>query len=256
MPALTVTRVAHASVLLDFTGQAILTDPWYSERPGYCPGEPYGIALADLPRLAGVVGSHGHYDHFDMAAFAAYPDKAVPFAVKTGMARAARAVGFLRVTELEPWQSVRLGDVQVTAAPAAHGVPENCYVLEAAGLTVFFGADTRLIPELAEVGRRFPQIDLALLPINGLSIRPLLNRRVVMSAREAAELCAILRPRLAVPIHYRFTAGPLRDRLLLKYDGTPEEFVRETARRAPATIVRVLAPGEPLVLAPAGQVAA
>ena len=53
-----------------------------------------------------------------------------------------------------------------------------------------------------------------------------------MTAWEAAELCAILRPRLAVPIHYCFTAGPLRDRLLLKYDGTPEEFVRETARCA------------------------
>src|SRR5947209_5000514 len=107
MAALTLTRVAHASVLLDFAGQAILTDPWYSEKPGYYHGEPYGIALADLPRLAGVVGSHAHYDHFDMASFAAYPDKAVPFAVKTGMARAARAVGFLSVTELEPWQSVR-----------------------------------------------------------------------------------------------------------------------------------------------------
>jgi L-ascorbate metabolism protein UlaG (beta-lactamase superfamily) len=33
---------------------------------------------ADLPPLAGVVVSHGHYDHFDLDAFAAYPDKAVP----------------------------------------------------------------------------------------------------------------------------------------------------------------------------------
>jgi L-ascorbate metabolism protein UlaG (beta-lactamase superfamily) len=76
----------------------------------------------------------------------------------------------------------------------------------------------------------------------------LLNKKVVMSARDAAELCEILRPRLAVPIHYRYTAGPLRDRWLLKYDGTPEEFVRETARRAPATTVRVLQPGEPLAI--------
>ncbi len=33
---------------------------------------------------------------------------------------------------------------------------------------MFFGADTLLIPELSEVARRFPKIDLALLPINGL----------------------------------------------------------------------------------------
>ena len=67
-----------------------------------------------------------------------------------------------------------------------------------------------------------------------------------MTAEEAAELCGTLRPRLAVPIHYAFTAGPLRDRLLLKYDGTPEEFRRAAARSAPETEVRVLSPGEPL----------
>ena len=30
-----------------------------------------------------------------------------------------------------------------------------------------------------------------------------------------AELAAVLKARLAVPIHYRYTAGPIRDRLLL-----------------------------------------
>jgi hypothetical protein len=38
---------------------------------------------------------------------------------------------------------------------------------------VFFGADTLLIPELSEVARRFPKIDLALLPINSLKVRVL-----------------------------------------------------------------------------------
>jgi L-ascorbate metabolism protein UlaG (beta-lactamase superfamily) len=98
---LTLTRIAHSSTLLDFDGQPILTDPWYSEKPGYYHGERYGIALADLPRLTGVVVSHDHYDHFDMPTFAAYPDKHVPFAVKTGMAGAAREVGFTNVSELE-----------------------------------------------------------------------------------------------------------------------------------------------------------
>src|SRR5215471_9786214 len=162
---LTLTRVAHSTTLLDFDGHAILTDPWYSEKPGYYHGEPYGIALADLPRLVGVVGSHGHYDHFDMASFAAYRDTEVPFAVATGMAGAAHAVGFQHVTELQPWQSISLGSVQVTALPGKHSVPEVCYVLEAGGLTVFFGGDSLLVPEFAEVARRFPHIDLALLPI-------------------------------------------------------------------------------------------
>ena len=246
---LTVLRVVHASVLLDFGVAKILTDPWFSQKggfPAYYWGEPLGIALADLPPLAGVAVSHGHYDHYDVEAFAGYPDKAVPFAVKRGTGEKARGAGFENVRELDPWETVELGPVKVTAAPAKHGVPENTYVLEAGGYTVYFGADTLLIPELREVAERFPKIDLALLPINGLIIRPMLNRQVVMNAREAADLVEILDPRFAVPIHYRFTGGPVGDRVLLKYDGTPEEFEREAALRAPGMDVRVLAPGVPL----------
>jgi hypothetical protein len=51
-----------------------------------------------------------------------------------------------------------------------------------------------------------------------------------------------------VPTHYAFTAGPVRDRLVLKYNGTPERFQRAVARHAPATSARVLAPGEPLAV--------
>jgi L-ascorbate metabolism protein UlaG (beta-lactamase superfamily) len=69
-----------------------------------------------------------------------------------------------------------------------------------------------------------------------------------MNADQAAEYCAVLRPKVAVPTHYAFTAGPVRDRLVLKYNGTPEGFRRAVARHAPATDVRVLAPGEPLTL--------
>jgi L-ascorbate metabolism protein UlaG (beta-lactamase superfamily) len=104
------------------------------------------------------------------------------------------------------------------------------------------------IAELDEIAHRFGDIDLALLPINGLTIRPLLNKQVVMNAVEAADLTRTLRPRLAVPIHYAFTAGPLRDRLLLKTDGRPEVFVDAAADAAPDTDVRVLEPGEPLAL--------
>ena len=112
--------------------------------------------------------------------------------------------------------------------------------------TIFFGADTLLIPELREVATRFPQIDLALLAVNGLQIRPAFNRQVVMNAQEAAELAGILRPRVAVPMHYTYTAGALRDRLLLKYTGTAAQFAQEMEQHVPATAVHILAPGEPL----------
>lgn len=247
--ATTVTRVAHASVLLDFDGTRVLTDPWFSEKPGYRPGEPRAWAdAAALPHLDGIVVTHGHYDHFDLAALAGYPDKGVPMVVKRGLGPRARAAGWTDVTEVDPWEQAVIGPVRVTAAPARHLVPEVTFVLQGDGRTVFFGGDTLRIRELDDVARRFPGIDLALLPINGLTIRPLLNRQVVMSAAEAADLTAALRPGTAVPIHYAFTAGPLRERLLLKLDRRPSVFADAVADRAPDTAVRVLDPGEPLSL--------
>jgi L-ascorbate metabolism protein UlaG (beta-lactamase superfamily) len=246
-----ITRVTHSCVLLDFDGQVLLTDPWFSEKRGYFHGEPCAFTPASLPRLAGVLVSHAHYDHFDIEAFASYPDRTVPMLVKRGIAPAARAQGFSNVTELDLWEVATVGDLKVTAAPARHAVPEITYVIEHRGMTVFFGADTLRIPELDEVARRFPSPDLALLPVNGLHIKLAFNRQVVMNAEQAAELCAVLRPRVAVPIHYAFTAGPLRDRFVLGYDGTPERFARKAAALAPATQVHVLPPGQPLQIAAA-----
>jgi len=83
-------------------------------------------------------------------------------------------------------------------------------------------------------------------------IRPIFNRKVVMNPEDAAELATILHPRIAVPIHYRYTAGFLRDHLLLKYHNTPDalphEFLRVMAAQAPSTVVRILEPGERLVV--------
>jgi L-ascorbate metabolism protein UlaG (beta-lactamase superfamily) len=68
---LAVTRIAHASVLLDFDGVRVLTDPWFTEKWHYHQGEPLGLRLEELPRLDLIVASHAHYDHFDIRALAA-----------------------------------------------------------------------------------------------------------------------------------------------------------------------------------------
>ncbi|MFJ8142892.1 MBL fold metallo-hydrolase [Streptomyces sp. NPDC096013] len=246
----TLERVVHACVLLDFDGAKILTDPWFSERLLYRQGEPRSIATAaDLPRLDGILISHAHYDHCDLGALALYPDKNVPIVVNRGTGKKVRANGWRNVTELDPWQSALLGPVRVTAAPASHGVPEVTYLLEADGTTVFFGADTRRIPELNEIAQRFPDIDLALMPINGLSSRPQGNRQEVMDAAQAAELTALLRPRLAVPIHYAYTSGAIGDRILVKLDRNhPEHYKDAAGDLAPDTDVRILPTGQTLTL--------
>jgi L-ascorbate metabolism protein UlaG (beta-lactamase superfamily) len=252
MKTLTITRIAHSTVLIDFDGHRVLTDPWFSEKFGYYHGEPYGITLDKLPRLDGVVVSHGHYDHYDMNAFRAYADKQVPMAVKRGIEKKARDAGFSHIIDMDAWESTSFGPITVTAVPGKHGVPEITYMLQYDGFTVYFGGDTLLIPELSEIPSRFGKIDVALLALNGLRIRPQGNKQVVMNAREAAELCRIIQPHYAVPIHYTFTGGPIMNALVLKYAGKPQQVIQEfrqaAAERAPETAVSVLAPGEPLVV--------
>ena len=137
-----VTRIAHASVLLDFGNAKVLTDPWFSEKMHYHHGEPLGMSMEQLPKLTAIVASHAHYDHFDIETLKHYPDKAVPFFVGPDMVDAARAAGFTNVRELRPWEAVSVGPLTITAAPAAHKVPEITFVIQANGATVYFGGDS------------------------------------------------------------------------------------------------------------------
>ena len=243
MPKTAVTRITHSCHLIEIGGRTFLTDPWFSTRPGYYQGEPIAIDIPDLPRLDGVLISHEHYDHCDLDAFAAYRDLAVPLFVAETVVGPARAHGFTNVTALAPWEEAEVGPVTITAAPAQHGVYEVTFVLRAGSDAVYFAGDTMLIPELAEIPKRVGHISLALLPTNGLHIRPANNKQVVMNSQEAAELTAILRPELAVPHHYAFTKGFLGDRLIADSDKNPRHFQHATRDLAPETSVRIVEPG-------------
>lgn len=248
---LKITRIVHCCVEIDFGGSVVLTDPWFSGKFGFYPGEPVSVKADALPHLAGVVVSHDHYDHNDMKAFAKYPDKQVPIICERRAARKAREAGFTDVTTLVPWESAKLGPVSVTAAPALHGVPEVGYVLQKSGFTVYFAGDTLLIPALSEIAHRFPKIDVALLPIDGLKI---FGKQVVMNPVEAAELCELLQPRCVIPTHYAFTGGGLMDSLFFKYfdrqERLPEIFKDAVYEYSRGTRVEILEPGQPLTLSP------
>jgi L-ascorbate metabolism protein UlaG (beta-lactamase superfamily) len=243
---LVITRVTHSCHLIQIGGLTVLTDPWFSQKPFYHPGEPIAFQPEQLPHLDAVVISHEHYDHCDLDAFSRYPDKNVPLLVAGPVVKKARKFGFNNVRALEPWQSAQVGDLSINAAPGQHGVYEVTYVISGGGRSVYFAGDTLLVPELLTLTDRYGPLDVALLPVNGLSIRMAGNKQVVMNAEEAAELTAALRPKLAVPQHYAFTGGTLGDMLFLKSDKNPGLFLAAMSRLAPDIPVKVISPGEPL----------
>jgi L-ascorbate metabolism protein UlaG (beta-lactamase superfamily) len=243
-----VTRITHSCHLIEIAGQHILTDPWFSTTAIYYPGEALAMSPVDLPHLDAVLISHEHYDHCDLDAFIAYADHDVHLVVPHSVGQMALDHGFRNVTVLEPWESVELGDVKVTAAPGKHGVYEVTFIVQGGSETIYFAGDTMVIPELAELPERFGAIDLALLPTNGLCIRPLDDMQVVMNAQDAAELTATLKPRLVMPHHFAFTSGWLGDRLLTKKDKDPRNFEVSAKLLAPATAVRIVEPGTRVTL--------
>ena len=139
-----VTRIAHSTVLVEINGARVLTDPWFTESSQYHPGEPLGMSIETLPRLDAIVASHDHYDHFDTTALGWFRDKSTPLIVAPGMRDDALETGFTDVRELAPWRSTRVRGLKITAVPGKHSVTEVTYVIQKAGDTVYFGADTEL----------------------------------------------------------------------------------------------------------------
>lgn len=244
---LTVTRIGHACQLIEVAGLRVLTDPWFTQTATYYQGEPVAASVASLGHLDAVVISHEHYDHCDLDALVAGGlDLDTPIVGPGTVTAIARQKGFRDLRTIEAWQATTIGELTVTATPGQHGVHEVTFVIQAGGRSVFFGGDSLRVPELDEIPERFGAIDLAILPINGLCVRPLHLTQVVMDAEQAAELTAVLRPRLAVPHHYAFHSGWLGDRMITKADRDPRHFTAAVARLVPDVDTRIALPGVPV----------
>ena len=230
-----VTYVGHATVHIALDGVRLLTDPVLRTRMGHLRrrhGRVDPAALRDIPSLERL-------------------GRITPIVVPRGVGALVRRRSFAHVVEIEEGETISIGGLSVTATLAEHDGRRGPFAsgqalgyVVAGSSRVYFAGDTDLFPAMAELG----SIDVALVPIWGWG--PSLGRGQHMDPERAAESLSLLRPRIAVPIHWG-TYHPLHLGLreAPRYlSEPPERFVRAAAAAAPDVDVRVLRPGETLVL--------
>jgi L-ascorbate metabolism protein UlaG (beta-lactamase superfamily) len=245
------TWVGHATVLLELGGARLLTDPLLRNWLGHLRrhGAPPRSDVTE--RIDAVLISHVHLDHLDARSLRLI-DRATRVIVPRGAGSTLKRIGFARIDELVAGDQVTVGGVLVTAVEALHDgrrrplarPAETLGFVVAGANRVYFAGDTDLFDGMRALAGK---VDVALLPVWGWgpSIGP-----GHMDPLRAARAAALLRPRVAVPIHWGtfFPIGleALRQRALVE---PPQRFAQHVRELAPDVEVRVLAPGDDLLLA-------
>jgi L-ascorbate metabolism protein UlaG (beta-lactamase superfamily) len=212
-------------------------------------GPPPDPALTQDPDL--ILISHIHRDHLDRRSLRRLPP-ATPLLVPRGATRWAAAGGADEVREIGLGETVSIAGAELTAVPALHDGHRDGrrgpaaealgYLIRDGGRTVYFAGDTDLFDEMSELG----PIDLALLPVWGWGTSVGDGH---LDPERAARALQLIRPRVAVPIHWGtfFPVGlrRLRPRFLTE---PPREFRRLAAQLAPEVEVRIVEPGAEMPL--------
>lgn len=207
--------IGHASALVQMDDKVILTDPVFTSTVGELSKrlvEP-GLSPDHLPKVDAVLISHMHFDHLSLGSLDRIEDKVKTLVMPPGGTTYLTDFDF-PVVELRTWQAWEKDGLRVTAVPVDHvgfryGADDawmkksfTGYVVEYHGLKVYFGGDTAYVqPFFVETQRRFPGIDLALIPIGPIEPRALM-RRFHLDPREALQAFIDLGARRMVPIHY------------------------------------------------------
>ncbi len=244
-----VTLVGHATVLIELDGTRFLTDPLLRDRVTFLGARRRARDPALTDGLDAVLLSHFHRDHFDPRSLAQL-DREVLVIGPPGTAKRVRRRGFANVAELHPGESTLLGSVGVRATKAHHGRMPGPFRTTPLGFVLegshklYFAGDTDVFPEMAELAS--DDLDLALLPIGGWGPRLGAGH---LDPRRAADALRLIRPRMAVPMHWGVLHPLGISRLEPSYLTEPgKRFAAFAAEAAPEVEVRVLHPGESLEL--------
>ena len=216
---ITLAWLGHATVLINFYGVRILTDPALFPRIGVDLGlatlgplrlTECALPAARLPDIDVVLISHAHFDHLDTASLGALPGRPVVVAaVKTADLVPRR--GVIGVHELRWNQSAylktRRGDLEVRALEVNHWGARinhdgyrgyNGYALRREGRALLFGGDTAHTRAFAEHRRHGPY-EAAIMPIGAYD--PYIYNHC--TPEQSVAMADAAGARLFAPIHHK-----------------------------------------------------
>jgi L-ascorbate metabolism protein UlaG (beta-lactamase superfamily) len=177
---LTVAWLGHATVLVNFYGTWLLTDPALGSRVGLRVG---GLTLGprrlvrpaltprELPALDAVLISHAHMDHCDLGTLRRLPRR-TRAVVQRGNRDLVRR--FARVDELAWGEATEVAGARVESLEVNHWGARRLtdkhrgyggFLVEKGGRALVFGGDTAYTQAFARLRRRATRITLAILPI-------------------------------------------------------------------------------------------
>ncbi len=230
------TYFGHSAFLLEIpalpsigsakTGQRLLFDPYLRKNPHGA------INPASVP-CNYILCSHAHDDHLGDALELARLHQA-EIVAPYELAEYLSTQGATTI-DLMPGGGVTLPWGRIDMTPAVHssalefgngetksmGVASG-YVIRAGGKSLYHAGDTALFGDMRLIGRH--GLDVALIPIGDF---------YTMGPADAVEALHLLRPRLAIPMHYNTNARIRTD---------PDAFAADAARTGHN--VRVMRPGE------------
>ena len=213
-----ITIVNHSTLLLQFDGTNLLTDPIWSTHAG-----PFGrmgprrrrapgVRLEDLPPLDAVLLSHNHYDHLDLPTLRRLKDRGVGRIVAPkGCATHLRKSGIGPVDELDWGGSGTVPGACIHCLPALHFSARTpfdrnrtlwCgYWIESSSGGLYFAADTGFGPHFDAIRRRFGPPRAAMLPIGAYLPRWFMSP-VHMGPEDALAAHDILQAQVSIAIHH------------------------------------------------------
>jgi L-ascorbate metabolism protein UlaG (beta-lactamase superfamily) len=257
-----ITYVGHATLLLEFDGVRILTDPNFDPKlgrilPRVCAP---GVELECLPALDALLLTHAHADHLSFDSLERLP-RDIPLYAPPVIASWLRRLGHSHARDLAPGGVATVGDVHIHAATATHRgnrygydrwrSAANMYLLETDSESAFFAGDTALMPDthrLVEetLWARHRQLDAALLPIGYAPWWKPGFRKGHLTHDDALALFERLRARVLMPYHW----GTFRHVTSTAHDAINRLRLTLDTHHL-ASSVRIIEPGEVLELAPA-----